>query len=75
LRVSNFANDWIIKSGIAPPKPPTTAKQMVGLTDPNDLFFSIEQDVKRIVLASWDGAKLRDEDKRLFRKHVDLTKG
>jgi hypothetical protein len=48
---------------------------MVGLTDPNDLFFSIEQDVKRIVLACWDGAKLRDEDKRLFRKHVDLTKG
>jgi len=42
MKVSNFSNDWIIKTGIPPPKTPMNTKPMVGLTDPNDLFFSIE---------------------------------
>lgn len=41
-KVSSFANDWVIKTGIPPPKTPITAKPLAGLTDPNDLFFSIE---------------------------------
>jgi hypothetical protein len=34
----------------------------------------METDLKRIILQCWDGAKLREEDRRLFRKHIEHTK-
>jgi hypothetical protein len=75
--VTSFANDWVIKTGIPPPKVITKTPTGVNnaQSDTNELFTSMEQDIKRIILGCWDGAKLRDEEKRLFRKHMEMTKG
>jgi hypothetical protein len=72
-KVSDFNNEWFIKNAPTPPGASGGGAMMLAIE--NERMLSLEADLNRLIMHCWEGNKLREEDKKLFRKCVSLDKG